>query len=64
METTVFISFNHCLDHKEYDTLEGAARVLNLIKEGYPIRRSYYDKESKTYFIRFGCKNSTIIEED
>lgn len=60
MKPTVFLTFYHKWENEEYGIEEGAARVMELVSEGYPVRASFKDPETNTLFITFGCKGAQI----
>ena len=60
---TVILSFTH-KDNEIYKVDEGTKKVFEYIEEGYPIRSSFYDKESGIVCINFGSKGSILLTED
>ena len=61
---TVIISFNHKTDNEIYRAEEGAKKLLEYLKEGFPIRASFYDKDSGVLSVRFGSKGAILLTED
>lgn len=60
---TVFIHFTHKFENEEYQAEAGKARILECLREGYPIRSSFYDPEENVIYVTFGCKGA-VIEND
>ena len=60
---TVILSFTH-KDNEIYKAVDGEKKVFEYIKEGYPIRSSFYDKEAGVVCINFGSKGSILLTED
>lgn len=61
---TVILSFLHKIDNEIYKAEDGKAKAFEYIKEGYPIRSSFYDKDADTVCITFGIKGATLLTED
>ena len=61
---TVILSFTHKCDNEIYRAEDGAMKVLEYIKEDYPIRASFYDKDSDVVCINFGSKGAILLTED
>lgn len=57
---TVIINLTHQFETEVHQEAEGKARVFELLCEGYPIRSTFYDKESNTVCIHFACKGAEV----
>ena len=60
---TVILSFTH-KDNEIYKADEGRKKAFEYIKEGFPIRSSFYDKEADTVCINFGSKGAILLTEE
>ena len=61
---TVILSFAHKADNEIYRADDGKKKVFEYIKEGFPIRSSFYAEDCDTVCINFGSKGSTLLTED